>query len=114
MLTMESCLNESTRATTALWYIPGAEICQDNASWHHSDELRQICEEAGVKLLYLPPYSPEEFLSALKKLIKRHWKANKDVINFNFGIYLEWCVVKVGCHSSLAEAHFRHTGFPIK
>lgn len=97
---------------------PKSVIVMDNASWHHSVELRQMCEDAGVKLMYLPPYSPdfnpiEEFFSVLKKFIKRHWKANKDVINFDFGMYLGWCVAKVGCQSSLAGAHFRHAGFPI-
>lgn len=98
---------------------PKSVIVMDNASWHHSEELRQICEDAGVKLMYLPPYSPdfnpiEEFFSVLKKYIKRHWKANKDVIDTDFGKYLGWCVDKVGSHSCLARAHFSHAGYPVK
>jgi transposase len=37
-----------------------------------------MCIEAGVKLVYLPPYSPdlnpiEEFFSELKAFIRRNW-----------------------------------------
>lgn len=34
-------------------------IIMDNASFHHSDRIEEICVDAGVKLLYLLPYSPE-------------------------------------------------------
>jgi transposase len=42
-----------------------------NASFHHSERVKQLCSEAGVKLLYLPPYSPdfnpiEEYFAELK------------------------------------------------
>jgi transposase len=47
-----------------------------NASFHHSEQVKQMCREAGVKLLYLPPYSPdlnpiEEFFAQLKAFIKK-------------------------------------------
>jgi Transposase and inactivated derivatives len=43
----------------------------DNASFHHSGQIETMCSEAGVKLVYLPPYSPdlnpiEEFFAELK------------------------------------------------
>jgi transposase len=49
----------------------------DNASFHHTDGILQMCEDAGVILLYLPPYSPdlnpiEEFFAELKAFIKRN------------------------------------------
>jgi transposase len=31
----------------------------DNASYHISDETREIIEDAGCYLIYLPPYSPQ-------------------------------------------------------
>lgn len=48
----------------------------DNASFHHTDRIAQMCTEAGVKLIYLPPYSPdlnpiEEFFAELKAFIKK-------------------------------------------
>jgi transposase len=38
---------------------PGDTVVMDNLSSHKSEEVRQIIEEAGAKLLYLPPYSPD-------------------------------------------------------
>ncbi|KAJ5480242.1 hypothetical protein N7530_005751 [Penicillium desertorum] len=50
----------------------------DNASFHHSERITQMCVDTGVKLVYLPPYSPdlnpiEEFFAELKAFIKRNW-----------------------------------------
>ncbi|OQD72532.1 hypothetical protein PENANT_c242G05870, partial [Penicillium antarcticum] len=57
------------------WPEPKSVLVMDNASFHHSERLLQMCEEAGVKLVYLPPYSPdlnpiEEFFTELKSFIK--------------------------------------------
>lgn len=98
---------------------PRSVLVMDNATWHHSEELQQICDNAGVKLLYLPPYSPdfnpiEEFFSVLKSFIKRYWRRNKDMIEMDFKSYLGWCVDKVGSHRCIAEAHFRHAGHRIR
>jgi transposase len=43
----------------------------DNASFHRTERIEQMCADAGVKLVYLPPYSPdlnpiEEFFAELK------------------------------------------------
>jgi transposase len=52
-------------------------------SFHHSEQIEQICSEAGVKLVYLPPYSPdlnpiEEFFAELKAFIRRNWQIYED------------------------------------
>ena len=52
-------------------------LVMDNASFHHSDRIKILCAEAGVELLYLPPYSPdfnpiEEFFAELKAHIKKN------------------------------------------
>lgn len=54
----------------------------DNASFYHSDRIAQMCVDVGVKLVYLPPYSPdlnpiEEFFAELKAFIKRNWSYYK-------------------------------------
>jgi transposase len=38
----------------------------DNASYHRSQELKDICKEAGIVLKFLPPYSPD--FNPIKKL----------------------------------------------
>jgi transposase len=47
----------------------------DNASIHHTERIKQMCRDAGVKLVYLPLYSLdknpiEEFFAELKAFIK--------------------------------------------
>jgi transposase len=54
---------------------PCSVVIMDNASFHHSERIEQMCRDVGVKLLYLPPYSPdlnpiEEFFAELKAFIK--------------------------------------------
>lgn len=52
----------------------------DNASIHKAKKVKQYCKEHNIKLVYLPPYSPEynkiEFLrKRLKNMFRRiQWK----------------------------------------
>jgi transposase len=60
------------------WPEPKSVLVMDNASFHHSERIEEMCCNAGVKLVYLPPYSPdlnpiEEFFAELKAFIKRNW-----------------------------------------
>lgn len=41
------------------WPEPKSVLVMDNASFHRWDAVEKLCTEAGVKLLYLPPYSPD-------------------------------------------------------
>jgi transposase len=55
-------------------------LVMDNASFHHSGRIEQMCSEAGVKLVYLPTYSPdlnpiEEYFAELKAFIRRNWQS---------------------------------------
>ena len=55
---------------------PGHIIVMDNASFHKSAKIKELIEEAGCDLLFLPPYSPdlnpiERFWSWLKAWIRR-------------------------------------------
>ena len=78
-----------------------------------------MCSEAGVKLLYLPPYSPnlnpiEEFSSELECYIKRNWKLYEDEPEQGFDNFLQACVDAVGAKKASAEANFRHSGVTIE
>lgn len=49
----------------------------DNASFCRTERMKQMCLDTEVKLIYLPPYSPdlnpiEGFLEP-KQFIKRKW-----------------------------------------
>lgn len=53
-------------------------IVMDSASFHYSEKITEMCADTGVKLVYLPLYSPdlnpiEEFFAELKGFIKRNW-----------------------------------------
>jgi transposase len=61
------------------WLEPKSVLVMDNASFHYLDTIERLCTEAGVKLAYLPPYSPdlnpiEEFFAELKAFIRWNWQ----------------------------------------
>ena len=66
----------------------------DNAFFYRTVRIEQLCHEAGVKLIYLPPYSPdlnliEELFAELKRFIKKHWQEFKDCLKQDFDMFLE-------------------------
>ena len=98
---------------------PKSVLIMDNASWHNQDRIEHRCAEAGVKFLYLPPYSPhlnpiEEFFSELKAFLKRYRHANADLFTQDFKTYLEWSVQMVGARQASAQGHFRNSGISIE
>jgi transposase len=101
------------------WPDPKSVLIMDNASFHHSDRIKQMCLDAGVKLMYLPPYSPdlnpiEEFFAELKGFVKKYWQEYEDNPRQDFGLFLEWCIAAVGGRKQSAEAHFRHAGINVE
>jgi transposase len=98
---------------------PKSVLIMDNASFHRTDRIEQMCSEAGVKLMYLPPYSPdlnpiEEMFAELKGFIKQNWHIYEDNPEQGFDAFLEWCVDMVGSKNQSAEGHFRHAGVDIE
>jgi transposase len=74
------------------WPEPKSVLVMDNAPFHHTERLEQMCCDAGVKLMYLPPYSPdlnpiEEFFSELKAFIKKNWRAFEDAPEQGFDAF---------------------------
>jgi transposase len=41
------------------WLEPKSVFVMDNASFHHTKRIKEMCHDAGVKLVYLLPYSPD-------------------------------------------------------
>lgn len=90
----------------------------DNAAFHHSERVEQLCSEKGVKLIFLPPYSPdlnpiEEFFAELKAFVRRHWYLYEEDPSRGFEHYLAQCVDTVGARENSARGHFRHAGLVI-
>lgn len=87
----------------------------DNASFHRTDEIKQACARAGVKL---PPYSPnknpiKEFFAELKAFINKHWRVFEDNPTLEFESFLEWYIDEVGARRASAHGHFRHAGLQL-
>lgn len=60
------------------WPQPKSVVVMDSVSFHYSERIAQMCADTGMKLVYLPLYSPdlnpiEEFFAELKSFIKRNW-----------------------------------------
>ena len=73
----------------AKWPNPKSALIMDNASFYHSERIQQLCDDAGVVLRYLPPYSPdfnpiEEFFGELKTYIRQIWDEHEDFIRADF------------------------------
>ena len=55
---------------------PNQVVIMDNATYHHKSEVKELFEDAGIRVLYLPPYSPElnpiePFWANVKKHIQK-------------------------------------------
>jgi transposase len=100
------------------WPEPNSVLVMDNASFHQGALIKELCDEAGVMLFFLSPYSPdlnpiEELFSQLKAFVRRHWR--KQSHNFdNFGDFLRWAVGLVGSDVKSAQGHFRNSGLSIE
>jgi transposase len=95
---------------------PRSVLVMDNASVHHTPELRQMCEEAGVVLLYLPPYSPdfnpiETSFSALKAWMRRNRELASEFSDYLEG-FLRLAVQQCGIEAN-AKSYFRACGIGV-
>jgi len=76
------------------WPEPKSVLVIDNASIHHTEQIKQMCRDASIKLVYLPTYSPnlnpiKEFFVKLKAFIKRNWHIYKENPEQGFDSFLE-------------------------
>lgn len=93
---------------------PRSVLVMDNASWHHCEELTHLCEEFGVKLVYLPPYSPdlnpiEAFFKDFKALLRRRYarECGDSVSPEEFVAFLEAIAWEVSRNVKGIRGHFR-------
>jgi transposase len=76
------------------WPEPKSVLLIDNASFHRSERITQMCADAGVKLVYLPLYSPdlnpiEELFAELNNFIGRDWSYYVEDPDRGFGSFVE-------------------------
>jgi isftu1 transposase len=72
----------------------GYVLIMDNATFHKSEETKKLIKEAGCKLIFLPPYSPDfnpiekswaNLKNRIKKIIKQ-FSSLSDAIDYAFQI----------------------------
>lgn len=56
---------------------PHSVLLMDNCAIHHTQEVTEVLQQAGIVTIYLPPYSPdlmplEESFSCVKNYLRRH------------------------------------------
>lgn len=87
-------------------------VILDNCSVHHSKLVRNVLQECGVKVLYLPPYSPDlnpiELMWAyIKNILKRLKARSYEKLISSIGEALSLVT------SDLIKAWFSHCGYPF-
>ncbi|KAJ6787451.1 hypothetical protein PWT90_10010 [Aphanocladium album] len=100
---------------------PRSVLIMDNAPWHFSERLTQMYNDAGVVVLFLPPYSPdlnpiEEFFGELKNYMQKMAQEEffEELIRFDFQLFIEECLAVVGKRKKSARGHFRNAGISVE
>jgi transposase len=91
---------------------PGQIVVMDNLSAHKGARVRELIEERGVKLLYLPPYSPdlnpiEEAFSKMKGLLRKAEARSREALIEAMGRALD------AITSQDAKGFFGHCGYRV-
>jgi transposase len=91
---------------------PGRVVVMDNLAAHKGDRVRELIEERGCKLLYLPPYSPdlnpiEEAFNKVKGLLRRVGARTREALLEALGTALD--AVTAGD----AGGFFEHCGYRL-
>jgi transposase len=89
---------------------PGQVVVMDNLSSHKGSQIRQIIEEGGCELIYLPPYSPdlnpiEEAFAKLKALLRRAEARTREALMEAMGRALD------AVTANDARGFFDHRGY---
>ena len=70
---------------------PGQVVVLDNLGAHKGERVRELIEERGCELLFLPPYSPdlnpiEEAFSKMKALLRRAQARTREALIEALGV----------------------------
>jgi transposase len=89
---------------------PGQVVVMDNLSAHKGSGVRELIEQRGCELLYLPPYSPdlnpiEEAFAKLKALVRRAGARTRDALIEAMGRSLDTVTARD------ARGFFEHRGY---
>jgi transposase len=85
-------------------------VVMDNLSAHKGERVRELVEERGAQLLYLPPYSPdlnpiEEAFAKIKSLLHKAEARTREALVEAMG----QAISAVGARD--AQSFFEHCGY---
>jgi transposase len=91
---------------------PGQVVVMDNLTAHKGERVRELIEERGCKLLYLPPYSPdfnpiEEAFSKIKGLLRKGEARTREALVEAIGTAISAVTTKD------ARGYFEHCGYCV-
>jgi len=89
---------------------PGQVVIMDNLGAHKGERVRELIQDRGCELLYLPPYSPdlnpiEEAFAKLKALLRKAGARTREALLEAMGRALD----AVTAHN--ARGFFEHRGY---
>jgi transposase len=89
---------------------PGQIVVMDNLSAHKGERVRELIEQRGCELVYLPPYSPdfnpiEQAFSKVKDLMRRAEARTREVLLEAMGVALS------AVSARDAQGFFGHCGY---
>ena len=90
----------------------GQVVVMDNLSAHKGEKVRELIEERGCELIYLPSYSPdlnpiEEAFSKIKGLVRKAEARSREALVEAIGKALS------AVTSGDARGFFEHCGYPM-
>lgn len=91
---------------------PGQIVVMDNLGAHRPKRIRELIEERGCELLYLPAYSPdynpiEEAFSKIKGFLRNVGARTKDALVEALGMALS------AVSAEDAQGYFEHAGYRL-
>lgn len=91
---------------------PSAVVVLDNLKPHRAAEVREMLEAAGLRLLYLPPYSPdfspiEQAWSKLKALLRKAGARTRPALEAALAERID-CITAEDAHG-----YFAHCGYEV-
>jgi transposase len=101
------------------WPLPRSVLVVDNASIHKVAGIREMVEERGARLLYLPAYSPDfNPIELAFSSIKNWLRLNRDRVNQELGsedgeIYDAFWAAVHSVTMEDAKGYFKHCGYNV-
>jgi transposase len=90
----------------------GQVVVMDNLSAHKGERVKELIEQRGCELLYLPPYSPdlnpiEEAFSKVKRLLRKAESRMREALVEAIGVVISAVTAKD------ARGFFEHCGYDM-